>query len=73
MYYQLKHHNTSHLEWLGQARDPVLKPHSQFMPKIQVGHGDKSWSNLGRLRIDQDFTRRLTFDQHFTIADLDLD
>ena len=21
--------------------------HSQFMTKIQVGHGDKSWSNLG--------------------------
>ena len=31
--------------------------HSQFMAKRQVGHGDKSWSNLGRLRIDQDFTR----------------
>ena len=25
--------------------------------KIQVGHGNKSWSNVGRLRIDQDFTR----------------
>ena len=22
------------------------------MTKIQVGHGDKNWSNLGRLRID---------------------
>ena len=22
------------------------------MTMIQVGHGDKSWSNLGRLRID---------------------
>ena len=26
-----------------------LAHHSQFMTKIQVGHGAKSWSNLGRL------------------------
>ena len=30
--------------------------HSQFMTKIQVGHSDKSWSNLGRLTFDKDFT-----------------
>ena len=29
--------------------------HSQCMTKIQVGHGVKSWSNLSRLRFDQDF------------------
>ncbi len=34
-----------------------MQDHSQFMTKIQVGHGDMSWSKLGRLRIDQDFTR----------------
>ncbi len=33
-----------------------LEAHSQFMTKIQVGHVDKSWSNLGQLRFDQDFT-----------------
>ena len=33
-----------------------LVTHSQCMTKIQAGHGDKSWSNLSRLRFDQDFT-----------------
>ncbi len=47
--------------------------HSQYMTKIQVGHSDKSWSNLGRLTFDQDFMSWLSFDQHFTIGDLDLD
>ncbi len=46
--------------------------HSQFMTKIQVGHVDKSWSNLGQLRFDQDFTSWPRFDQHFTIGNLDL-
>ena len=43
------------------------------MTMIHVGHGDKSCSNPGQLRIDQDFTGWLTSDQHFTIGDLDLD
>ncbi len=43
------------------------------MTKIQVGHDDRSQSNLGRLRIDQDFTSWLSFDQHFTKDNLDLD
>ncbi len=42
------------------------------MTKIQVGHSDKSCSNLGRLTFDQDFMSGLSFDQHFTIGDLDL-
>ena len=50
-----------------------IRSHSKFMTKILVGYGDKSWSNLGWIRIDQDFTRWLTFDQHFTIRGLDLD
>ena len=33
----------------------VAHLHSQFMTKLQVGHDDKSWSNLGRLIFDQDF------------------
>ncbi len=33
-----------------------MQVHSQFMTKIQVGHSDKSWSNLGRLTFDQGFT-----------------
>ena len=43
------------------------------MTKIQVGYRLVSWSNLGQLRFDQDFTSWLSFDQHFTIGDLDLD
>ena len=34
---------------------PPVNVQSQFRTKIQVGHRDKSWSNLGRLRIDQYF------------------
>ena len=37
------------------------------MTKIHVGHVDKSWSNLGRLRFDQDFTSWLCLDQLLTI------
>ena len=58
---------------ISQDKLILMITHSQFMTKIQVGHGDKSWANLGRLRIDQDCTRWLTFDQYFTIGDLDLD
>ncbi len=47
--------------------------HSQCMTKIQVGHGDKSWSNLSRLRFDQDFTSWPRFDQHFTKDGLGID
>ncbi len=47
--------------------------HSQCMTKIQVGHGDKSWSNLSRLRFDQDFTSWPRIDQHFTKDGLDID
>ncbi len=43
------------------------------MTKIQVGHVDKNWSNLGQLRFDQDFTSWPRFDQHFTIGNIDLD
>ena len=43
--------NTHHLV------DFVMRVHSEFMTKTQVGHGDKSCSNLGWLRIDQDSTK----------------
>ncbi len=43
------------------------------MTKIEVGHGDKSWSNLGRLRFDQGFMSWPRFDQHFTKGGLDID
>ena len=48
---------TQQLDYIISTEVPsyLCKLHSQFMTKIQIGHSDKSWSNLGRLTFDQDF------------------